>query len=192
MTWLELERLRNPNPPAPTLPPRFAGAVLKDVQPGAVRDVLCDYSTQFWQVAADGRGPLFLGRAASGKTTAAAVLARLVAPHVETCWVSVPVLQVGFERSRFDPTLTQQIEHWHSVPFLVLDDFAVIEPRSPGHGILTAVIASRFDHQRPTCYTGNLSLPAGREWEALAERYGPLVARRLRDTSTGFVALTLK
>lgn len=192
MNWLQEARSRNPYPIPPAIPPRYLQHKLADLPNTVVRKTAEDYLTRFWTVAPTGQGPLFLGRAETWKTTAAALVAQAVAAAgVETTWVSVPRYQVDFERSRFDSDLTRTIKSWESVSFLVMDDFAVIGRNSYGHMLLNAIITARFDAQKPTCWTGNLDLPEGREWDAISELYGPLFARRLEATSTGYVAVII-
>lgn len=190
MNWLQQAKAKNPYPAEPAIPPRYLQFQLTDLPTTVVRATAEDYLRKFWQVAPEGRGLLFLGRAETWKTTAAALVAQAVhGAGVETVWVSCPRYLVEFERSRFDHDLTLEVKKWEHVPFLVMDDFAVIERNSHGHMLLNSIISARFDYNLPTCWTGNLKLPEGGEWDAIADRYGPLFARRLEATSTGFVAL---
>ena len=191
MTWLEDARFSG-STALEGLPPRFAEATFAQLPQIVVRDVVKDYLTQFWSVAPKGIAPVFLGPARSWKTFGAVVIARTVHANagLGVEFVNCPRQLMKLDLHRYTELTRRTIRRWESVPFLVLDDFGVIEKGSFKADVLTALAANRFDMCRPTLWTANIDLVEGQEFDTIAMLYSPLLSRRLQDCSTGFVALT--
>lgn len=174
------------------IPERFATAELAALPNTTVKDVVIEYLKGFWEAAPLGIAPLFLGPARTFKTHAAAVIVRLAHLNagVTAEFVSCPTQLVDLDLHRYSENTRKTVRRWQEVPLLVLDDFGVIERGSFKESVLTSVTAARFDALRPTIWTANLDLAVGREFEAIASLYSPLLARRLEDGSRGFRAFT--
>lgn len=190
MSWLARERAAHETAPRLDLPARFSGVQLEDL-PGRLQDVVNDYLERFPEVAPRGQAPLFLGRAETWKTAAAAVTLRHITSryHVRCKFVSVPATLMQLANRRFEATTAATLVQWQAVPILLLDDFAVCERGTVAFEMLQSVVAARFDHMLPTLCTGNLVLNRGREAEDLSQHLGPLLARRLLRAATGFTLL---
>ncbi len=189
MNWLDLERRRNPTPTAVALPDRFEEARLKLLWDGSLKEMAVSYCEKAEELIDQGVAPFFVGRSGTGKTTAAAAIARVISIgyHIETTWASAPdvLTRLKYQRWKGEEELLALMR----VPFLVLDDIAVFPPTSEEFGIWLRLMTQRFDDRRPTLYTANLAL-SSKPFEDLAQKYGPLVARRLQEGS-GDYALSL-
>jgi DNA replication protein DnaC len=174
------------------LPGRYADKRLTDLLPGDLKQCATEYVDAFLERAGAGVAPLFLGRARTGKTTAAAAILRSVTQvyHVGALFCSVPSDFPRLEMTKYRPETEAEIRRLQEIPFLVLDDIGVVDPGTYGHQLLSRLVVDRFDALRPTLMTGNLTLPIGGEWERIAGLYGPLLARRLQECATGFTVLT--
>lgn len=181
--------------------PDFMGPVpvpegLQDVELANLRmpilaDCVLRYGEDFWTVAAAGVAPLFLGPPTRYKSFAAAVLVK--ACHrklLPSAWCNVPVHLNQLERKRYSPESDKQIAKWTNVPFLVMDDFAMIQKDTWQYNVLIEIAMSRFDSSKPTCWTGNIDLkgkPTAQDIEAaLHDCVGVQLTRRLLDRSEGY------
>jgi DNA replication protein DnaC len=121
------------------------------------------------------------------KTFSAAVLAKLI--HETACvrvgWCDVPVTLFQLERKRFQPQTDLQIDRWKQVPWLVIDDFAMVQVGSWQHGVLCEIAMHRFSQGKPTCWTGNIQFPRGQQ-HALVDAVGAQLARRVMEGSEGY------
>ncbi len=190
MTWLDEELARNPSPRPPAIPERYRTASLTGIpKDHPLRALTFNYLVDFYDHAAKGVAPLLLGATGHWKTYSAAVVALTVGERLETEFVSVPDEFTLLAADRFSDSTRERMARMMSVPFLVLDDFFWPTRESWESRQLVAVLAARFNGLRPTMITGNLELPAGREFDTLAATWGPLVARRLRDAAGDFAAL---
>jgi len=191
MTWLDLWRAQHPTPAPLVLPERYQQARLEKCSP-VQRECIHKYLQQFWEVAPQGRAPIFLGESGVGKSMAAAVLITLLHERakLDMRWESAGQWVVK------DRTLPREehaswVRKMQQIPILVLDDihFVTVAEVST-FAVLTAVLTGRWDACKPTIITANLSLPAGTEWDALATIYTAALARRMRDAGEGFTVLT--
>lgn len=172
------------------LPRRFEKPHPREL-PQVLRAVVLDYLTRFWDTAPEGIAPLFLGRARTWKSYAAAVICGgAVHAQVPTDFVSCPSELLNLDLDRFSAESRSLVRRWEQIPFLVLDDFAVIREHSFPGQILTAIAAARFDARLPTVWTGNLGSQKGAEFSDIARLYSPMLARRLEDGSKGFGVVT--
>ncbi len=189
MNWLDLERRRNPTPRAVQLPERFAEVRLKDLWDGPLKEAAVKYCEHAEALIDEGIAPFLAGRAGTGKTMASVAIARVISIgyHIETTWASAPnvLTRLTHQRWRGEEELAALMR----VPFLVLDDIAVFPPTTEEFAIWLRLLTQRFDDRRPTLYTANLAL-GSKPFEDLAQKYGPLVARRLQEGS-GDYALSL-
>lgn len=182
MSWLAAHVTENPGVSDLDIPLRYEKASLERI-PKTLKPAVTEYLNEFWTVAAAGLAPVFLGRSRTGKTMAAAVIARIVHATVplDVKWCSAP----GWAAEPFN----QSLDMLRRAPLLVLDDLQAITKESRAFTGLQAVLSSRFDALRPTIITGNIYLPHGKEWETLGDLYGPALARRLQDAGKGFTVL---
>lgn len=182
--------------PAPSLvgpneiPSQFAEATLSGIKPVRVRTLVSTYGQQFWEVAALGVAPLLVGSPGTYKSYAAAVLGRQVqdVAQVSVGWCTVPVALTQLERKRYDARTDEQIERWKTVPFLVLDDFAMARVGSWQYDVMVEIMMARFDGLKPTLYTGNVlvSDPKQQLREEMQRLLGVQVTRRVFERSEGF------
>ena len=191
-TWLDQARLTYPLHLV-NMPQRFRAADSTELPQAGLCSIVGEYIEQFWDLAPQGIAPLLLGPARTWKTHAAAAIANKVflAGRVPVEWVNVPDQFLTLDLNRYTDESRRMIARWKRVPFLVMDDFGVIEKGSFGATVLAAVASARFDSQRPTLWTGNVHTPSSAQlFKTLAQVYSPLFARRLEDGSRGFVGLT--
>jgi DNA replication protein DnaC len=173
----------------PHVPPRFREIEPSDVQDATMRAVVERYLRDFWEAQELGRAPAFIGRTGCGKTTAAAAVAKRVweVAQLDVEFVAVPEVVPVFDLQRFSAEVQAMVFRQQTVAFLVLDDCDVVTSSSATvQQIFASVIAARYAARRPTLWTGNFDLPAGREWPVLYQQFGPMVARRLEHGSEGY------
>jgi hypothetical protein len=177
------------------IPQEFADVKLAGLPKSTLAEVTRKYlraaiasDDQPWR---HGIAPCFLGPTREWKTYAAVVIAHAMADGVglDTQFVSVPDVWADLETSRFTDTMRNSLIRWKTVRFLVLDDFAILPNSGFSFTVLLSVMSARFNARLPTLWTGNLLLPPGREWEAVATKYSALFARRLQDRATGYTVL---
>lgn len=169
------------------LPLRYRDVTINQLHAGPLRSVVVDYLRSVKSFVRDGLAPVFIGRARTGKTTAAALVAReLDACHqLSVAWVNAPTWAGQFDRRRFEETTELQVRQWAAVDFLVMDDFSEVQPGSVMGGVIRQLLAARFDAQRPTLWTGNILLgpgdPAQELYAEVSKRWSASFARRLQD-----------
>lgn len=175
------------------VPERFKTVGVADLLADTIlREVTLAYLKDFWTQFDRGVAPVFFGRAGTGKTTAAAVIARYVweVGQVDTAFITVPDIVTQVDFSRFEPATQAVLWRMKTVPFLILDDAHVISgPNTPVGHAMTSVISVRWNERRPTLWTGNFDLAPGREWSGLYAQFGPILGRRLEDGSEGYRVL---
>lgn len=174
------------------IPEHLHDCELERIPHKALRDAVLRYGSNFWTLASRGIGPLFLGDPAQWKSYAAASIARAL--HERACvrvgWCDVPIALNQLERKRFDPATDETIESWKQVPWLVLDDFAMVRIDSWQYSVLAEIALYRFDAGRPTCWTGNVDVSQGSGPEAveagLKQAVGAQLTRRILERSEGY------
>lgn len=175
------------------LPERFARVRVSDLHPDTLlTEVTRDYLQHFWEAFDAGVAPVFVGRPGTGKTTAAAVVARYAwqVGDVDTEFVVVPDLTAQIEFDRFSEETRARLLRLRDVPLLVLDDAHVIpNAQSASAAALTSVVSARWNARRPTLWTANFDLQAGREWAVIYRHFGPVLGRRIEDGSAGYRVL---
>lgn len=189
-TWLDRARrdsaaLLRPN----DVPALFADVRWCAAQPAPITRAAQSYLTNFWELAAKGRAPAFLGRAGTYKSYTAA----LVANTVRSALLDVAFVQCGpefdrLERRRFDELTDSRLEQLATVPFLVLDDFTKLRPGGYAIDMLDALVERRYANQHPTLYTGNISISRDDD-SALVNHFGVGFTRRFREGAKGLIAL---
>lgn len=189
--WLTRRVQILPKPPTLVVPERYADTTQEQL-PTPLATLLSEYLFGFWTHAPKGIAPLLLGRAFTWKTAAAVVLAKQIQEvhKVAVTFVSVPDKMIQLELNRFSEETRQMLARWKLADFLILDDFATVEPKSFGHDVLKSLIAARFDSTRPTVWTGNVELDAKDPFKGLGLAYGPLMGRRLQQGAEGFTVVT--
>ena len=192
--WLADSVAHNPNPPRLVLPYRFSEADvytipgMDDGSDSPLRRITKEYLTNFWQVAPQGIGCLFIGKAGTYKTYAACAIARRIhRSGVDTMFAQCPVLLNRIERNRFGADSAEAIHRLSTVPFLVMDDFSQIDSKTFASGVLVEIAEARFSNLRPTIWTGNIELREGvRVGTVLGSLYGPSFSRRITEASKGY------
>jgi DNA replication protein DnaC len=191
LTWLDRARKAHEAMLTPNeVPERYRQVAFIPAMPANVARAVSDYCIGFWDLAAKGIAPAFLGRAGSYKTYSASLIANHVRNKglLNTAFVQCgPELQ-QLERRRFDAESDQRIEHLCAVPFVVLDDFTKARPGSWAVDMLDAIVERRYSTGLPTCFTGNCLITATDNSELL-NHFGVGFARRFREMTTGFVAV---
>lgn len=185
--------LRDAIEPSPSLvgvapvPGQFRDATLDGIPSEPLRVLLRKYGSEFWDAAARGVAPLFVGPPGTYKSYAAAVLCTQLHQRggIRTEWCTVPVQLTKLERMRFTANTDDTIERWKDCPFLVCDDFAMVRLNSWQHDVLIEIAMARFEAQKPTLWTGNVVLAPGNT-QALTDAVGAQLSRRLLERSTGY------
>jgi len=187
MTWLT--QLNNPAPPPLDLPLRFADARLAGLPDGTLKEKVADYLTEFAQVAPQGIGCLFVGRARGWKTYAAAVIARHVNhwAKIDVLFVQCAVLAAELERNRFAESTANYLDRVKHTSLVVMDDFSQIPERTFAATVLTEIAEYRFANLRPTVWTANVSGTGIEQvMQSIAQLYGAGFSRRVHDGTEGF------
>jgi len=190
-SWLAESVARNPSPPRLTLPLRFMEADvlnipgMEDGSDSPLRRITKEYLKNFWTVAPQGIGCLFLGKAGTYKTYAACAIARRVHRQgVDTMFAQCPVVLNRIERNRFGTESAETIHRLSTVPFLVMDDFSQVDSKTFASGLLVEIAEARFSNCRPTIWTGNIGLRDGvKVTSVLGNLYGPSFSRRITEAS---------
>lgn len=185
--WLESRIAQQPVPVPLVLPQRFADAALEHVPEGPLKEATTEYLRRFLEVAPQGVGCLFVGRARTYKTYATAVIARRVhgMAHLDVEFAQCAVLAAQIERARFTANTSDVVTRIKDAGLVVMDDFAQVQPNSFPATVLMEIAESRFSAMRPTLWTANID--AGRDiTKAIANLYGAGFARRVYDASEGF------
>lgn len=173
-----------------SVPAQFTDVTLEGLRSSKLRALVRSYGQQFWEVGSQGLAPLIIGPPATYKSYAAAVLTKQIhqAAQVPTAWCTVPVDLTRIERKRYQPETDELIERWKTIPFLVLDDFAMIRPASWQFDVLLEIGMARFEARRPTLWTGNVLLTGGDTdpWPQIEKLMGIQLLRRMTERSEGF------
>jgi DNA replication protein DnaC len=172
------------------LPAQFTDVHLDTIPYPKLKEQVREYGRQFWDLAPRGIAPVWLGPPATYKSYSAAVLCTAMhAQGVKTAWLTVPVKLTELERKRYSDAAEQALAHWKRVPFLVLDDFAMVRLNSWQHDALVEIAMARFESQRPTLWTGNVFLEPGttpKLGTLLDQVVGVQLTRRILERSEGF------
>lgn len=187
-TWLSKQRKTHIELLHSTeVPRRFQQARLSDVQPSGLVKVAQRYSDEFWNVAPNGIAPLFLGTAGQYKTMTAAAIANGIRTHylLDVAWCNCATEFVQFDREAFDPSTKKRLDWLKSAPFLVMDDFTSVPPKSRMAHTLVELGCTRYDAMLPTLWTGNL-LITKTDRTPLVAAVGAALSRRILEASEGF------
>lgn len=191
MTWLAEWRAENVDPGPMTIPRRYQQAALERIVVKELRQTATSYLNKFYSAAAQGRAPVFIGQAGTGKSMTAAFIARRIYEGVPLAveWQNCASWQTWL-RTEPREVLAKRIRRMQTVPFLVLDDMHAVSSVQPEtFALLSGVLSERWDNCYPTILIANLDLPAGQMWESFAEIYSPALERRVREGSEGFTVL---
>ena len=188
-----LKRLHNSDYPLRVeIPERHGQHRLADIPNKGLGKLVLEYVDRFWELAPQGRAPVFLGVARSWKSTAASILARWVGRQgLSTDFVDCGRVIPRMERERYEEWVSVAIRQWCNAPFLVMDDFTAVSEKGFMVNVLHEVVASRFNDMLPTVWTGNVACDGESDdvWEALTTTYGVVFTRRLEDTGEGFTMI---
>lgn len=182
--WLLETRQRNPNPTPLILPTRYEDVHLGGIKHKELYEMSQLWLRNFWDVAPNGIAPLFVGTSGEYKTYAALAIAKQVSSTIETCVAWCPQLAVQLLLNRF--SVEPLIRRYCQVPFLVMDDFAVLEPTREQMQALLVIISERYNMKRPTLWTANIVVDTKDPFKHIRERYGVLVERRLMEMSENY------
>lgn len=167
------------------IPSRYRKHTLADLPDSVYRTVLKRYVESLQANLQAPKGILFFGPAGTGKSTALGAFGLYLdyAGPRETVWFNCADVARRYSGSfKEREGLSVVIERSQHV--VVLDDVQEAPPVW-----LTGLVSQAYDAEVPIFYTGNLDVPVGQEWDALAQRFGPVVARRMRDECTGFAVI---
>jgi DNA replication protein DnaC len=175
-----------------SIPEHFRDVSVGQITRKPLQDALLRYGRDFWTAASKGVAPMFLGPPSVYKSYAAAALCKAL--HERACvhvgWCTVPVMLNQLERKRFDKATDRQIEDWKQVPFLVMDDFAMIRMDTWQYNAMVEIAMARFDAGKPTCWTGNVEITGKPTLQAVEEALrtglGTQLTRRLLERSEGY------
>ena len=173
------------------VPYQFNGVHLDMLPTKALKRVISTYGAKFWAEGTQGMAPLLIGPPGAFKSVSAAILSNEIRSKawVKTGWCTIPVDLTRLERARYAERTSDQIQEWIKVPFLVMDDFAMIRLGSWQFDVMAEIAMSRFDARRPTMWTGNITLPGGSldgVQKALMSAVGAQLARRMLERSAGY------
>ena len=185
-TWIDTYRAAHPEPEPLRIPERFAAAELAGIPEGPLRQCAISYLTNFYTLAAAGKGCLFLGRAGTYKTyTACAILKQIHGKaRLDARFVQCPLFVNRIERARFSTDSERLIQQTCTQPVVVMDDFSQVVPNSYGAGILLEIAEARFSNQLPTLWTGNIHVSRKSYNDIVAtltNLYGPSLGRRVAE-----------
>ena len=160
MTWLEEERRQHPVLEPVKLPARFAKPHPNLIKNAMVKEATMLYLSDFDTNVEAGVGILFSGRSATGKTYAAAYLAYVASTTGELTayFVQCSLVLNHLSRQRYTTyhESKKQLDAICQVPFLVMDDFTQIRPRTAVSDLLVEIAEARFAEQKPTIWTCNI------------------------------------
>lgn len=186
--WLARARAADPLFLRPlALPERFKAATFTGILHREVRQLAEEYGARFLELGSRGIAPAICGRGGQWKTYAAAALTRLVwqQARVDTEFVQCASELPAMERARYNASTSTRITELCEVPWLVLDDFAVVRDGSWMLDMLVEIAERRYAGLRPTMYTGNIAFTAEEPGD-LARRFGACFARRVLVGSAGW------
>lgn len=197
-TWLEQERKQHPVLQPVKLPARFQNPHPKNIANALVFAATREYLTDFDTHVESGIGILFSGRSATWKTYAAAYLAHKACTtgEINSYFVQCSLVLNHISRQRYTTYLDskKQLDAICTVPFLVMDDFTQVRPRTAVADLLVEIAEARFADQKPTIWTCNLNLATAEgkpHLTKLSDNYGVSFARRLAHGSRGFMVNTI-
>lgn len=138
------------------------------------------YNENILERVAAGQGLYLFGNTGSGKTTAITALAMsyIVTASKEAIrtgkrskqfvqFLNVPVLLAGLKAGFDDPEVAtmwqQRLNVARTVPMLLIDDIGSEKPGEWVRERLTELIGHRYDNERCTLFTSNLTLPELKE-----------------------------
>lgn len=176
--------------PSP-VPYQFDGVTFDMLPTKGLKRVISAYGAKFWSEGAQGMAPLLIGPPGAFKSVSAAILSNQIRTKalVKTGWCTIPVDLTRLERARYAERTSEQIQEWINVPFLVIDDFAMVRLGSWQFDVMAEIAMSRFDARRPTMWTGNITLPGGNldgVQKALTGSVGAQLTRRMLERSSGY------
>lgn len=170
------------------LPQRYNKATTAQLPAGQLRQTTVRYLEEFFKVAPEGVGCLFVGKARTWKTYAASAILRRVHEHtgLSCIFVQGAILANQVDRNRFSASTDLFVQRAKAAHLVLLDDFAQIPERSPAAQTLVEIAEARFSDQLPTLWTANIEAPATGIVKAIGQLYGAGFARRVYDSSEGF------
>lgn len=186
-----LERARGLVPRPLVLPNAYLSppVTLDGIREVSIAVKVRDYLQNFYELAEDGIGTLFCGRAGSYKSYGAAVIAKTV--H-EKLYINVDFVDCGSELPKLDRMwyegyADRRMKELASSPLVVLDDFTEARPTGRERQILTEIIRDRFNSKLPTLYTANLTITNKDDAVATIDAVlGLTTRRRIAERSAGF------
>lgn len=193
-TWLEQERKLHPVLNSVKLPARFA-----DPTPAGIKNVMAKaaakkYLSAFDEHVEQGIGILFSGRSATWKTYTAAYIAQKASTTgaLNTLFIQCSLALNHISRQRYTTyhDSKKELDAICTVPFLVMDDFTQVRPRTAVADLLVEIAEARFADQKPTIWTCNLDLSDAEgkpHLKKLSDDYGVSFARRVAHGSRGFL-----
>lgn len=187
-SWMD-EVLARPLAAPVALPARFQAAEYSQIQDSGLRQCVRDYCANFYTVAPNGIGCLFVGRARRWKTYAAAVIARTLSERakIDVEFVQCAVTLNEMDRARFSTDTATRIKRLCATSVVVMDDFAQVPEKSFGAAVLMELAESRFSNNRPTIWTANLTAETEKDYLlTIANMYGAGFARRVMDGTEGY------
>jgi DNA replication protein DnaC len=191
-TWLHAEFAPHPAllPPL-ELPPRFANVKFADIPSPGLRRIAQTYVKGFWEFAPEGRAPLFVGSVETYKTYTAALIAKAIhrTYQLPVVWVNCAEEFNRLERNRYSDETNARIHKLKTASFLVLDDVSQVPAGTWQMNIVVEIGAYRFDHLRPTLYTGNIDV-SSTDTDVLERAFGACLSRRILSSSEGLRAKT--
>lgn len=165
---------------------------MKDSIAGKLPTEVRRKTEEYWYQFRDlppGVAPIYVGRAQTGKSRAAAVLAlAFERATVGVEWVNCPSQMPEMERARFTDDARNTIYRWKAIPLLILDDFLLAPPQ-----VIQELVWAREAAQLPTILTGNVHAELGEELKEIAKVYGaagPGMVHRLQALAGGFGVFT--
>lgn len=193
MTWLHRKQERYVEFLDPLqLPLRFANPKLELLPVPKLREKAVAYVKDFLDVGATGIAPLFVGNAGTGKTFAAALVAKAIYHRyrVNVEWVNASGDFTKIDRAYYAPEGHAALERMKQAPLLILDDLAQLAPGSRQMTFALEVITHRFDNLSPTLVTANLAVKGKDPADVFDAHFGVCMGRRLLEASEGFRVLT--
>jgi DNA replication protein DnaC len=163
------------------IPKRHRKFTVDTLDPNTVRlEAIRRYGSNIQERVDAGQGLFLFGNTGSGKTTALAAIAMSYivdaskqalrtgkrTPHLVQ-FLNVPELLAGLKRGFDDADISvwwsKTLSAANKVPMLIIDDIGSEKPTEWARERLTELIGGRYDNERCTLFSSNLTLPELKE-----------------------------
>jgi DNA replication protein DnaC len=172
------------------LPDRFLKARVDEKTNPAIKELLREYIGHLEEYKAAGVAPSFFGTAGSGKTYAAAVVAKLlIAKGARVYWAStVSELNklLDYRDYRFESYFALK-NKLLTTDVVIFDDFGQLRDYQRVRETFFEIVDYRYSWKLSTIFTANFNLDVEENWTIVGKGFGGMLARRVQSMSEGLV-----